>query len=314
MVRSLLAPRPGKGSPAMLAERVRIFSLTATAHETAQLRRLIASLRAFGGAWGDCPIWLFDADPVNSAAQTLAAPGVTVLPLARPGGWQPYILAGKVAACAQAEALAPAGVQTLLWFNPDCLVLQPPALFDLGTEFDVAIRPVHVRNVGLPAGTALNHYWQQICDTVGVPGIRGTVESFVEAQPIYAYFNTHVYAINPTLGLGRRWLHVFQTLVNDRAYQVAACQALPPQIFLHQAVFSVLIDALPDPQRLRLLPPTYSYPYNLQQAVPPARRAARLNDLVCIAYEERSLDPRQVSDIAIDEPLAAWLLDRLAGS
>jgi hypothetical protein len=56
-----------------------------------------------------------------------------------------------------------------------------------------------------------------------------------------------------------------------------------------------------------MLPPDYNYPYNLHQSVPPDRRAAALNDLVCIAYENRLLDPNQVDDIAIHEPLRSWL-------
>jgi hypothetical protein len=48
--------------------------------------------------------------------------------------------------------------------------------------------------------------------------------------------------------------------------------------------------------------------YNLQAEIPAARRARALNDLVCIAYEDRPLDPEVVDDIAIHEPLRSWLI------
>jgi hypothetical protein len=67
------------------------------------------------------------------------------------------------------------------------------------------------------------------------------------------------------------------------------------------------VVTLLDPERIRMLPPDYSYPYNLHQVVPPDRRALALNDLVSIAYEDRSLDPDVVDDIAIHEPLRSWL-------
>jgi hypothetical protein len=65
-----------------------------------------------------------------------------------------------------------------------------------------------------------------------------------------------------------------------------------------------------DPDRIRILPAEYSYPYNLHGQVPEGRRAGALNDLVCFAYEDRSLDPDIVSDIQIREPLRSWLSAR----
>ena len=55
----------------------------------------------------------------------------------------------------------------------------------------------------------------------------------------------------------------------------------------------------------------YNYPYNLHQSVPPERRAVALNDLVCLTYEERSLDPKLMTDIEVHEPLRPWLADRV---
>ena len=70
---------------------------------------------------------------------------------------------------------------------------------------------------------------------------------------------------------------------------------------------SALLATGLEPGRIRVLPPDYNYPYNLHQAVPFDRRAATLNDLVCITYEDRSLDPNVVDDIDIHEPLGSWL-------
>jgi len=100
-------------------------------------------------------------------------------------------------------------------------------------------------------------------------------------------------------------------LVCDQAFQLDACQDERHQIFLHQAILSALIVTHLDPERVRTLPPDYSYPYNLHQSVPLDRRALALNDLVCIAYEDRSLDPHVVHDIAVDEPLRSWLSARV---
>ena len=80
-----------------------------------------------------------------------------------------YYFAGKVCASAQAEELATPGVRSLIWIDPACLIVRPPLLFDLGQSFDAAVRPVHIRNVGLPPGEPLNGFWKKICQIVLLP-------------------------------------------------------------------------------------------------------------------------------------------------
>ena len=120
-------------------------------------------------------------------------------------------------------------------------------------------------------------------------------------------FNSHLLSVRPSISLFRRWLTHFETLVMDQEFQSGPCQDELHKIFLHQAVLSALIAGSIDPQRARLLPPGYSYPYHLHQEVPPERRARSLNELVCVAYEDEKLDPDVMNDIGIDEPLRSWL-------
>jgi hypothetical protein len=166
---------------------------------------------------------------------------------------------------------------------------------------------VHVRNVGLPATAPLDGFWEKICETVGVQDIQTIVASFVDGQPIRAYFNSHALAVNPAKRLFHRWFEYFESLVCDQEFQSDSCQDARHQVFLHPAVLSALIVTVLDPGRIRTLPSDYSYPYNLHQRVPPDRRAVALNDLVCVAYEDRSIDPELMDDIEVREPLRSWL-------
>lgn len=258
-----------------------------------------------------CPIWLFEADPQRAPCDGLKDLDVRVIPLTVPDTVKHYWFAGKVYACARAEELANSGVRSLVWLSPDCLIIKPPLLFDLAPTFNVAVRPVHIRNIGLGATEPLDDFGGKVCETVGVQDIQTTVESFVDAQHIRAYFNSHVLAVNPSKGVFRRWFESFKSLVCDQEFQSSSCRDERHQIFLHQAVLSALIVTLLDPERIRTLPPEYSYPYNLHQRVPLDRQALALNDLVCIAYEDRSLDPNVVNDVDIDEPLRSWLSARV---
>ena len=273
-------------------------------------RVLVDSIRAFGGALSQCPVWLYEANPAQVPCADLQDLGVRVLPLDVPEGVRGYILSSKVCACAQAEALAAPETRSLVWLSPECLIARPPVLFDLGRSFDAAVRPVHIKNVGLLATERPDVFWSGVYEAVGVPDVEITIESFVDVQHIRAYYNSAAFAVRPSVGVFRRWFECFESLVGDETYQSTACQDEWHQIFLHQAVLSTLISTTLDPDRLRILPPDYGYPYNLHGSVLPDRRARTLNELVCAIYEERPINPRKMDDIAVEEPLRSWLLDR----
>ena len=270
-------------------------------------RLLIESIRAFGGELSGCSIWLFEADPQGTPCQELENATVRIVPLDLPEYLLHYDFGDKVYACACAEQLAPAGVSSLVWIDLSCLVVNPPVLYNLGRTLDAAVRPVHIRNIGLLATDPLDAYWKRIYESVGVVDIETTLESFVDRQSIRAYFNTHAFAINPAKGLLRRWLECFEELARDPAFQAGACRDELHQIFLHQAVLSALIAASLNPDRVRILPPEYNYPYNLHQSLTPERRAEAFNDLVSFTYEDRTLNPASMGDIEIREPLRSWL-------
>jgi hypothetical protein len=270
-------------------------------------RVLVESIRAYGGALSRCPVWLYEANPQVAPCGDLESLGVRVLPLRVPEAVRSYILADKVCACAQAEALASPETQSLIWLSPECLVVRPPVRFDLGATFDAAVRPVHIRNVGLPATDPPDTFWRGVYQAVGVDDVQSTVVSFCDAQHIRAYYNSAAFAVRPSAGLLCRWYDLLETLVRDLAFQAEACRDELHQIFLHQAILSTLIATQLASERVRTLPPDYGYPYNLHGDVPPACRARTMNELTCVVYEERTVDPAQIDDIAIDEPLLAWL-------
>lgn len=288
------------------------LTLIRTAKDVHFVRLLSASIRSFGGTLSQCPIWVFAADPVADGRFPLN--NVQIFPLNVPENVSHYFFADKLFACAQAEAMAAPDVQSLVWMDPECLVVQPPNLFDLATVYDAAVRPVHIKNVGLLSGEPLDAFWQKVYTAVGLQDVPLMVETFVGQEPIRAYFNSHAFAINPACGLLRRWCDCFTRLVMDEGFQTAVCQDIRHQIFLHQAILAALLLAELDEQRILILPPTYNYPYNLHHTVPTTRRAQTLNELVCLTYEERTLQPGVVTDIKINEPLFTWLQNQFVAA
>lgn len=288
-------------------EKTIFFTLVRSVGERQAAHLLIDSLREFGGALSRSPFWVFEADPEGAPCGELLQAGAQVIELQVPSSLENYLFAAKVSACAQAEKLAADEVNSLIWLNAGCLVVQPPLDFELGEAFDLAVRPVHIRNIGQPVDEPVDAFWQRVYTEVALQDHQLTVESFVDGHLLQAYFNSHLLSVRPSKSLFRRWLLHFEALVLDHDFQSGPCRDELHQIFLHQAVLSALIAASLDPQRIHILPPGYSYPYHLHQQVPPDRRAHSLNELICVAYEDQAPDPDIMGDIRIHEPLRSWL-------
>lgn len=267
----------------------------------------IESLRTFGGSLSESPVWVFEGDRRRTPCGCLRGSGTSVFPLSPPVLPASYPFLLKAAACARAEEMAGPLYRSLVWMAPSCLVVAPPLLLDLGCEVDAALRPVHVANIGSPAGEPPDAFWRSLFRASGTEESGVTVESFVDCRTLRAYYNTHVFAVNPALGLMGEWLRRFVEYVTGPASPEDSRLDAEHRIFLHQAVLSVLLAQKLAPSRVRMLPEEYGYPYHLQARVPPDRRAEALNELVCISYEEKLPDPEGMTDIVVEEPLLSWL-------
>ncbi len=286
-------------------------SVISSFQQERQATLLAESIRSFGGALADSPIWMFSPAPGERLRKDAVRLAAEVFPLKVPDAIAGYIFGAKVFALAEAERTTTPDVKTIVSIDPPCLVVKQPLLYDLGEEVDAAVRPVHIRNVGSPVDAPPDGYWAGIYDAVGVEDVRTTVESFVDAERIRSYFNTHSFAVNAKKGLMRRWLELFEKLVSDKEFQESYCRDERHRVFLFQSVLSALLASGINEHRLLILPPDYNYPYNLHGKVPEARRPAALNDLTSFTYEGRSLHPHDVVDIDLKEPLKSWLQERI---
>jgi len=268
---------------------------------------LLQSLRQFGGEISQCPFWILESEEAHGFCTDLIPLNVEVFPLEVNDAAKHYIFSSKVSACYQAERMASTATRSMIWMDTNCLIVQPPLLFDLGDSSDAAVRPVHIRNVGLTREDPIDQYWRGVYSAIGVDDLSGAVDSFVDGQHLRPYFNSHAFAFNPALGLMCKWSEKFESLVSNSDFQKRTCKDDLHQIFLFQAILSVLLATSIPSERLRILPTTYNYPYNLHDRVPADKRAHSLNELVCFTYEDRNIQPDEITDIQIHEPLHSWL-------
>lgn len=293
----------------MFSQSIFLTKVGSTA-EKAAVKMLIESIHMFGGDMRSCPIWVFATNPQVETCKDLATSQVEVFLTPTPEHLSHYPFGDKVFACARAEAQTPVEINSLIWLDAEYLIIQPPSLFALEDAFDAAVRPVHHRNVGLSPDEELNDFWRGIYTAIGIRDVSLFVDSFIDHQCLRAYFNSHGFSLRPSLGLCRRWYEQFDQFIRDNQFQQTACLEKRHRIFLFQALLSTLIASSVDERRVRILPPTYNYPYNLHNRIEGSQRAVTLNELVSLTYEGRPIHPNAVTDIEIHEPLRAWLAAR----
>jgi hypothetical protein len=290
-----------------IQNRVAFITAVGSQEQALGVRMLEDSIRTFTGRFQNCALRIYSSEDTGNKWLAAISENTEIKPRQIPEALRDVWFAGKVSACAQAEMDAGPDVERLVWVSPDTLFFQPPEEFSPDPGFDVSVRPVHISNVGVKADRPPDPFWEGVYKAAGEKEITQTVESFVDRQILRPYFNSHLVVADPRKGIFQRWLELFAALAADEEYQKSACSDVPHKVFLHQAALSVLLARNMEEGRLKILPPTYSYPYNLHSQVPPDRKARSLNHLVCAAVEERDLDPDKIVDIELDQTLREWL-------
>ncbi|MBC8507014.1 MAG: hypothetical protein ISR58_09405 [Anaerolineales bacterium] len=292
-------------------EGVHFITLARSEQDYYKIQWLIDSIREFGGDLINSPITVYETKPHIKPFDDFKGDEIYQEKLTIPDALQGYPNAGQVFACYHAEVMAANRFGTLIWVSPEYLVFKTPELLDLGTGFDIALRPVYEKREGILKSEPLNDYWQNIYKAVGVEDIEETVIPFTEQKQekqkrIRACFNVHAFAVNPAKGIFKLWYECFGKLIADVEFQ----KVISPKQkeFLHQALLSTLFAVKIIPDRIRILPPKYSYPFHLHSKVPNILKIQNLDDLVSIAFEGEKFDPYVNPEINISRSLRDWLV------
>lgn len=286
-----------------------------------EIMLLAYSLRSWGGDFNSNSVWAFT--PVDNWKESFPPPGVRdhldslgvcvvpfslrstvqkispVCPDALKDGVLDFPFVPKVLAAAEAE-LAVAGTDSLLvWMDSDTFFVREPSALNLQPRKLIGGCPVHHRLIGSPWGHPPDEFWQLIYQRCGVSTERlFSVQTVVEAERIWPYFNAGLLTVRPQAGLLQRWRDHLLRLWNDPAFTVFYNRNPLYRIFMHQAVLAGSLLAEVGKNKITNLSSTpsrgtqklspYNYPLNLHHKIPADRRAADLNDLVSIRYD--SLD------------------------
>ena len=233
----------------------------------------VESLRAFGGALAETPVYAFapraGERPSAATAGALGDLGVTMVdePLNPDHPDLPHT--NKVFAAAWAEANVEA--EAIVFADSDTVFLGEPAA--LAGEWDAAARPVGAVNMGSTGEGHKNEGdWQLLYDELGVEA-RPFVETVVSETRIRAYFNAGLVGFRRGSGLATAWRDATLRLLDSPVARRAPLRRQIDQL----ALGGVLAEPF---DRVRVLPDTYNYPLPKRVKLPERLQALDLDDLV----------------------------------
>lgn len=302
------AGAPTRHAPVVFATSVE------SAAQARKAELLVASVRRFGGPLATASFYVVVDGSFPGLSARAAELSATVLPLRAEAPIPPVPFARKVFAAAQVEALVAKSAGTLIWLDPETLVLSPPDALRLTRGESVAVRPVFLRNaVGLSPGDPPGPFWDRILREAGVSGASApVVTTFVDGEAIRFYVNCGVFAVRPARGICREWARVFAAAGNDAAFLRSAAPDRLHRIFLHQAVFSAVLLARTTAAERRTLGDAVGYPLHLHERVPEGKRLARLGDAPVVIHEDLlERRPDWSGLLPVDPERGAWLDEAL---
>ena len=275
----------------------------------AQTLLCVESLRAFGGALADAPVYAFAPRPGSepSADTVSALAGLDAVyvdePLNPDLGELPH--ANKVFVSAWAERELEQAV--IVFTDSDTVFLAEPRELVAG-DWDAAVRPVGSVNKGSTGEGHRNEAdWQTLYEVLGVAA-RPFVETVVERERVRAYFNAGLVALRREAGLGTSWRDATLRLLDSPIAERAPLRRQIDQL----ALGGILADRI---EAVKVLPDTYSYPLPKRIKLPPQMQALDLADLVHVHGHRWLHYPGLLTEV--DPPLDAgteayrWLDERL---
>jgi hypothetical protein len=269
---------------------------------------LCRSIRTFGGAYRDAPIYVFQPRPGTELSKNTLAVlrqlDVIHIPETLNLDFSEYGTLNKVFVCAYAERVL--DEPTLVFLDSDTVVLAEPTDLDLPSGTDIAIRPADSTSLNSRGPVdPIDAYWQRVFHDRALDEVP-----FVDTElgrRVRAYFSSGLVAVRREAGVFREWEDDFRRLMG-RGIVPGGAVARMYEIALVATVVRRFA-------RSRLLDMRYNYLIYRRPIMIAPLRLLRLNQLVHIHYRFafykpdflRSVQPPFDVDCAILEWLEQFL-------
>ena len=237
---------------------------------------LVDSLRRWGGAVADAPVYAFAPRPgFHPTAETIAALAerdVRYVDEPLVTRFEEIPTFNKVAVSAWAEREL--DHETLVFADTDSVFLGEPSEL-IGGDWLAAVRPVDRRIAGSRGKGKNEPFWRKMYAELGVEAAP-FVETTVGQMAIRAYWNSGLIAARRSAGLLSAWERAL-----GRLFDAGIVQKRWPQ-FMDQLSWAGVTADVHD--RLLILSPPYNYPLRHRQALLPEARDLDLAEIVHLHY------------------------------
>ncbi|MEQ6120043.1 hypothetical protein [Reichenbachiella sp. MALMAid0571] len=270
---------------------------------------LISSIRQFGGAVKDCPIYSFQPRKSKKVSkETLLffeKHHVDFIDIELNKNYGFYPLANKPLICAWAEQNIDTEILTFL--DSDVVLFnQPDELFNL-SEYDVRLRPVDIKGSGSDGNTDVNSaYWNRLYKCLGVSS-RNYITTTVDSQHILAYWNAGHIVSKRSTHLYSQWKQNFEMLMSEKLIPKSGL------FFMDQISLAATTSALN--LNVSEFGNNYNYPIHLHhKLVQTSHSAAKIEDVISIHYHDlfsESHIPDHIEKYLKTNEKGKWLLEML---
>jgi hypothetical protein len=276
-------------------------------------RVLVRSLRTFGGALADRPVWVMvSAEPAASEALS-GEPGVELMSFDADPDARAFPFGMKANAAAAAEQRAEGQTARLVWLDVDTLFLHEPGALLIPADKRLGYCPVHHRLIGSLYDAPPDAFWSLMYEACGVPAERVfPMRTIIGAETIRPYINAGLMVVRPEAGLLRAWWARFAALYRDPRCEAFYQQHALYRIFVHQTILAAGMLAELAPGKMIELPRTFNYPLHLYADDP--HPPAALDDLITCRYESIFLEPGWAARFPISGALRAWIAEQFANT
>jgi hypothetical protein len=258
------------------------------------------SLRTFGGTLRDAPIYSIAPRPGRDIRRTTYQDfdklGVTHRYIPLNIDFQDYKFANKLYAASYAEANIDSEI--IVFADSDLIFLKEPAALLVPPGYDVALRPEDMKGVGVTGEEDTEYpYWRQLYNLCNVTDIT-YVETPIDKQRIYGYWQAGLAASRRTTGLFSLWRENFTKVMRSGIKPASGI------FFVEMTTFAASVSGA----RLKVsrLPDSYNYPLHLHHQIAPSERAKNLRDLTVVHYH-RAFNNATGAGFARHNPLTSFL-------
>ena len=252
--------------------------------ESGQLEKMsvlfVMSLRMFGGRFSNCRVVSYQPrkgfDLSRETLNLFESLNVDHSSLELNNEFRDYPLANKPLTCAHAEKTC--GTEFLVFADSDQLILGEPNALLLGSDCDVSMRPVDVKNIGATDESDPNfEYWGQLYEMMSV-GKRKYVTTTVGQEKILAYWNSGLVVTRCKNSLFSEWENNFRIVMSNKLMPSDGL------FFVEQSVLAATICSTD--LKLRALPNEYNYPVHMHSGMQSPNKIDRLSELKTIHYHK----------------------------